>query len=96
MTRHEFTKDTRYLYESLAIGVYDCPENFRVASPLLEALAFGNIEEIRQGFAEGMIGFMAPDLMMSLSDLPSDDEVEIRVTHNGKTIGVVIDSEIAW
>ena len=96
MTRHEFTKDTRYLYEALSAGLYDCPECFRAAQPLMESLCLGDMFGIRQGFRDGMIGMMAPDLMAGLDELPKDDEVEIRITHNGKTIGIVIDSEITW
>ena len=97
MTRHEFTKDTRYLYEALSAGLYDCPECFRTAAPLLEALCLGDMEGIRQGFRDGAIGMMAPDLMATLDEiLKDDDEVEIRVTHLGKTIGIAINSEITW
>jgi hypothetical protein len=96
MKRHEFTKNTRYLYLALAEAAYDCPEHHRVVSHLLESLSGGNMEGIRQGFRDGFIPMMAPDLMPFLDELPKEDEIEIRINHDGKTIGIVINSEITW
>ena len=96
MKRHEFTKDTRYLYLALAESAFDCPEHHRVVSPLLEALSGGDMEGIRQGFRDGFIAMMAPDLMSILDEIPDGEEIEIRITHERKTIGIVINSEIIW
>jgi uncharacterized protein YuzE len=34
--------------------------------------------------------------MPVLDEIPDNEEIEIRITHHGKTIGIVIDSEITW
>jgi hypothetical protein len=96
MKRHEFTKDTKYLYEALSMCSYDCPETFSVTFPILRALAEGDMEGIRQSFRDGMVAMMAPNLLPALDAIPDNEEIEIRITHHGKTIGVVIDSEITW
>jgi len=96
MKRHEFTKDTRYLYNSLAESSYDCPGSFPVSFPILQALAEGDMEGIRQAFRDGMVAMMAPDLMPVLDEIPDGEEIEIRITHERKTIGIVINSEITW
>jgi hypothetical protein len=97
MTRHEFTKDTRDLYTSLVLGLYDCPEMILPNADLISGLAAGTIDAIRQAFKEGLVVFMCPDLMEQLDGISAaEDEVEFRITHNGKTIGVVINSEVQW
>jgi len=96
MKRHEFTKDTRYLYLNLMESGYDCPETLEVTTSLLKDLSNGRIDGIRDGFMNGFIPMMAPDLMPFLDELPDNDEIELRITHNGKTIGIVINSEITW
>jgi hypothetical protein len=96
MKRHEFTKDTRYLYTALMECSFDCPETFPVTFPILKALAEGDMEGIRQAFCDGMVAMMAPDLMPALEEIPDGEEIEIRITHERKTIGIVIDSEITW
>ena len=98
MTRHEFTKDTRELYTDLVLGLYDSPvflEDDKITGYLI-GFATGNMLDIREAFGDSLVPMMCPDLMDQLEKLPPDDEVEFRITHNGKTIGVVINSEVDW
>jgi hypothetical protein len=97
MKRHEFTKDTHDLYTSFVLGLYDCPEMVLPNADLISAIAEGDMDGIRQAFRNGMVVFMCPDLMDKLDTIAAiNDEVEFRITHHDKTIGVVINSEVQW
>ena len=94
--RHEYTKNTNELYSALVEGLYEVPEMIRPNVDLIEGLSEGNFDVIREGFRGGMVPFLVPDLMEELDNHPPLDEVEFRIVHNGKTIGIIVDKDCQW
>ena len=101
--RHEFEIDTRNMYDNLSTGFFDNPDLMEDNLNLLKDLAAGDIHSIREAFLSGMTMFLVPELMEQLESLTvrgtdpnPENEIEFRVIHNGKLIGVLIDSEIKW
>lgn len=89
---------TRDMYKSLTGSLYDCPENFDNCVGLLRALVNGKMETIREEFKSGMTTFLCPNLISDVELLEEKEitvEVEIHVYHNGKRIGVLVDSEVS-
>jgi hypothetical protein len=96
-----FTVTTREMFDSFMDAlkdiIWDTPivahetENAKV----LAALANGEMNAIRDAFIEGNTPFLVPNNIM-LSIDKDDCDVEIRIMHDGKLIGIVIDSELIY
>ena len=98
--RVELNYDTREMYQTFTEHLYDMSSddpNFPGLSAdnqnLLQSLMTGDIDGIRQGFKDGMTFFV-----VNSNEVDRDDgkETEIRVFHQGKLIGIIIDSEILF
>ena len=91
--------DTKQVYENLTGSIWDMagdlPDTDSQVSAMMELLPHyfeGDIDGIRQSFKDGFAFILVPDV----KQLDSDEELEIRVHHRGKLIGVIINSEIVF
>lgn len=88
------TLDTKEMYDHYVGISKDLLWNtasYKIDSYLVDYLVKGNMEKIRAQFMEGNT-----PLLMNMDLLEANADVEIRITHNERLIGVVLNNEIYY
>lgn len=88
------TLDTKEIYDfyvGIAKDVLWNTESYRFDVGLINALVRGNFEAIRKQFKDGNTA-----MLMHMDTMEANANAEIRITHNGRVLGVILNSEIYY